>query len=164
MIVVSNTTPLIGLASIQRFQLLEQLFHEIQIPQAVYDEAVVAGREEGGAKREVQAAAWIKIVPVKDRLAVDMLLGELDLGEAETIVLAREIGADWVLMDEKKGRRKLTQLDMPKIGTLGILLKAKQVGLVSPIQPEIVRLRRLGFSISQSVVEAVLRQAGEPAS
>ena len=40
-----------------------------------------------------------------------MLLGELDLGEAETIVLAREIGADWVLMDEKKGRRKLAQLD-----------------------------------------------------
>lgn len=161
MIVVSNTTPLIGLASIQRFQLLEQLFGEIYIPQAVYDEAVVAGREEGGARREVQAATWIKTVPVKDRLAVDMLLGELDLGEAETIVLAREIGADWVLMDEKKGRRKLAQLDMPKIGTLGILLKAKQVGLLSIIQPEIARLHRQGFSISQSVVEAVQRQAGE---
>jgi predicted nucleic acid-binding protein len=104
-IVVSNTTPLIGLASIQRFQLLEQLFREIHIPQAVYDEAVVAGREEGGAKREVQTATWIKTLPVKDRLAVDMLLGELDLGEAETIVLAREIDADWVLMDEKKGRQ-----------------------------------------------------------
>jgi predicted nucleic acid-binding protein len=161
-IVVSNTTPLIGLASIQRFQLLEQLFREIHIPQAVYDEAVVAGREEGGARREVLVATWIKTVPVQDRLAVDMLLGDLDLGEAETIVLAREIDADWVLMDEKKGRRKLAQLNVPKIGTLGILLKAKQVGLLSTIQPEITRLRRLGFSISQSVVEAVLRQAGEP--
>ena len=163
MIVVSNTTPLIGLASIQRFQLLEQLFGEIHIPQAVYDEAVVAGREEGGARREVLAATWIKTLSVKDRLAVEMLLGELDLGEAEAIVLAREIGADWVLMDEKKGRRKLAQLGMPKIGTLGILLKAKQVGLLSTIQPEIVRLRRLGFSISQSVVETVLQQAGEQA-
>jgi predicted nucleic acid-binding protein len=160
-IVVSNTTPLIGLASIQRFQLLEQLFGEIRIPQAVYDEAVVAGREEGAAKREVEAATWIKTVAVKDRLAVEMLLGELDLGEAETIVLAREIGADWVLMDEKKGRRKLAQLDLPKIGTLGILLKAKQVGLLSTLEPEIARLRRQGFSISQSVVEAVLRQAGK---
>ena len=118
MIVVSNTTPLIGLASIERFQLLKQLFGEIRIPQAVYDETVVAGREEGGAKREVQAATWISTLPVKDRLAVDVLLGELDLGEAETIVLAREIGADWVLMDEKKGRRKLAQLSMPKVGTL----------------------------------------------
>ena len=163
MIVVSNTTPLLGLASIQRFQLLEQLFGEIHIPQAVYDEAVVAGREEGDAKREVQAATWIKTVPAQDRLAVDVLLGELDLGEAEMIVLAREIGADWVLMDEKKGRRKLAQLDMPKIGTLGILLKAKQIGLLSTVQPEIARLRRFGFSISQAVVEAVLRQAGEQA-
>jgi len=163
-IVVSNTTPLIGLASIQRFQLLEQLFGEIHIPQAVYDEAVGAGREVGGAGREVQAATWIKTLPVGDRLAVDMLLGELDLGEAETIVLAREIGADWVLMDEKKGRRKLAQLDMPKIGTLGILLKAKQTGLLPTLQPEIARLRRLGFSISQSVVEAVLWQAGEQTS
>jgi len=91
-----------------------------------------------------------------------MLLGDLDLSEAETIVLAREVGADWVLMDEKKGRRKLAQLDLPKIGTLGILLKAKQVGLLPTVQPEIARLRRQGFSISQPVVEAVLRQAGEP--
>lgn len=109
-------------------------------------------------------ATWIKTLPVKDRLAVDMLLGELDLGEAETIVLAREIGADWVLMDEKKGRRKLAQLDMSKIGTLGILLKAKQVGLLSAIRPEIAHLRRRGFNISRPVVEAVLRHAGEPTS
>lgn len=74
MIVVSNTTPLIGLAQIQQFDLLRQLFGEIYIPQAVYDEAVVAGREEGGAKQEVSGAAWIKTMRVKDRLAVEVLL------------------------------------------------------------------------------------------
>lgn len=126
MIVVSNTTPLIGLASIQRFDLLRQIFGELIIAQAVYDEAVVAGREIGGAKREVLAADWIKTVHVKDRLAVEVLLDELDLGEAETIVLARELAADWVLMDEKKGRRKLTPLGLQKIGTVGILLKANR--------------------------------------
>ena len=83
MIVVSNTTPLIGLASIDRFDLLHQLFGEIYIPKAVYDESVVAGRDEGGAKREVSEAAWIKTVEVQDRLAVEVLLDELDLGEAE---------------------------------------------------------------------------------
>ncbi len=112
MIVVSNTTPLIGLASIQRFDLLRRIFGELIMAQAVFDEAVVAGREIGGAKREVLAADWIKTIRVKDRLAVEVLLDELDLGEAETIVLAREVAADWVLMDEKKGRRKLTQLGM----------------------------------------------------
>ena len=151
MIVVSNTTPLIGLASIQRFELLREIFGELIIAQAVYDEAVVAGREVGGAKREVSTASWIRTINVKDRLAVDVLLDELDLGEAETIVLARELGADWVLMDEKKGRRKLTQMGLQKIGTLGILLKAKQVGLIPALRPELDLLRQRGFGVSQGV-------------
>jgi len=161
MMIVSNTTPLIGLASIGRFDLLRQLFGEIYIAQAVYDEAVVAGREVGGAKREVSAATWIKRIEVKDRLAVEVLLDEIDLGEAETIVLARELGADWVLMDEKKGRRKLTEMGLPKIGTVGILLKAKQVGLLTLIRPDLEQLHQRGFSISQAVIDAVLRQADE---
>jgi predicted nucleic acid-binding protein len=161
MIVVSNTTPLIGLATIQRFDLLKQLFGEIRIAQAVYDESVARGREEGGAKREVSTATWIKTVRVQDRLAVEVLLDEMDLGEAETIVLAREIGADWVLMDEKKGRRKLAEMKLQKIGTLGILLKAKRTGLLAEIRPGIVQLRQQGFSISQDVVDSVLRQANE---
>lgn len=162
MIVVSNTTPLIGLASIDRFDLLRQLFGEIQIAQAVYGEAVTAGREVGGAKQEVSTATWIRTTVVRDRLAVEVLLDELDLGEAETIVLAHEVNADLVLMDEKKGRRKLSQLGLQKIGTLGILLKAKQVGLLTQIRPDIERLRQEGFSISDIVVDIVLLDAGEP--
>lgn len=161
MIVVSNTTPLIGLASIQHFDLLQRLFGEIHIPQAVYEEAVVAGREQGGAKQEVSTATWIKTVSIQDRLAVEVLLDEMDLGEAETIVVARELKADWVLMDEKKGRRKLTEMGLKKVGTLGILLKAKQAGMLSVIRPELERLRQQGFSISQPVIDSVLHQAKE---
>jgi len=161
MIIVSNTTPLIGLAAIQRFELLKHLFGELRIAQAVYDEAVATGREAGGAKREVSTANWIKTVRVKDRLAVEVLLDELDLGEAETIVLACELGADWVLMDEKKGRRKLAQMGVKKIGTAGVLLKAKQVGLLPAVRPELEQLRQRGFSISQAIIAAVLRQANE---
>ena len=161
MIIVSNTTPLIGFASIQRFDILHQLFGEIYIAQAVYKEAVIAGYEVGGARKEVQDADWIKTIDVKDQLAIQELLGEMDLGEAETIVLARELNADWVLMDEKKGRRKLDQFNLKKIGTVGILLKAKQMGLLSVIEPEVKRLRQQGFSLSQMVVDAVLQQADE---
>ena len=161
MIIVSDTTPLIGLAIINQFELLHHLFGKIYIPQAVYDEAVVAGREEGGAKNEVSTADWIEVVTVEDRLAVDVLLDELDLGEAETVVLAREIMADWVLMDEKKGRRKLTQLGLNKIGTVGILLKAKQVGLLPALRPHLEQLHQQGFRLSQTVIDAVLQQAGE---
>lgn len=161
MIVVSNTTPLIGLASIRRFDLLHHLFGEIYIPKAVYDESVTDGREAGGAKREISGSAWIKTVEVQDRLAVEVLLDELDLGEAEVIVLAREMNADWVLMDEKKGRRKLTQLEIHKIGTVGILLKAKEMGLIKSIRKDLEGLREKSFSISQSVIDAVLEHIGE---
>lgn len=157
MIVVSNTTPLIGLASIQQFTLLSTLFGEIHIPQAVYDEAYLASK----VKSPIPKADWIKVVSVKDRLAVEVLLDELDLGEAETLVLARELNADWVLMDERKGRRKLDQLGVKKIGTLGILLKAKQLGLLPTIRPAIEMLHQQGFSLSQTVIDAVLEQAGE---
>ena len=161
MIVVSDTTPLIGLASIGRLGLLQELFDEVYIPQAVFDEAVTFGREESKAKQEVSNADWIHIVDVKDRLAVNVLLDEMDLGEVETIVLASEMNADWVLMDEKKGRRKLAQLNIPKIGTLGILLRAKQLGLISTIKSEIESLQKTGFSISPFVVEEILKMAGE---
>ena len=148
MIVVSDTTPLIGLASIGKLEVLQRLFDEVYIPQAVYDETVTHGRSEGSAKQDVDNADWIHIVQVQDRLAVNVLLDEMDLGEVETIVLAGEMKADWVLMDEKKGRRKLSQLDIPKIGTIGILLKAKQTGLISNLKHEIEGLQKVGFAIS----------------
>ena len=161
MIVVSDTTPLIGLASIGRLDLLRELFEEVYIPQAVFDEAVTHGRQESKAKKEVSSAKWIHIVKVKDRLAVNVLLDEMDLGEVETIVLAGEMNADWVLMDEKKGRRKLSQLNIPKVGTFGILLKAKQLGLIPSLKPEIEELQRSSFSISPSIVDTILEMAGE---
>ena len=161
MIVVSNTTPLIGMAVSGHFDLLGRIFSKIYIPQAVFDEAVVFGRDEGGARSEVSGADWIEIKQVKDRLAVDVLLDELDLGESEVIVLAREIQADWVLMDEKKGRRKLAEMGVKKVGTVGILLKAKEIGMIPAIKPELILLRQRGFSLSEYVYNRALQQAGE---
>lgn len=161
MIVVSDTTPLIGLASIGRLNLLKELFEEVFIPQAVYDETVTHGKIEGLAKKEVENAKWIRLVQVKDQLAVNLLLDEMDLGEVETIVLAVELEAEWVLMDERKGRRKLSQLNIPKIGTLGILLRAKELKLIKNLQEEIIKLQKIGFSMSQSLIDEILKEAGE---
>ncbi len=91
MIVVSNTTPLIGLAQIGRFELLQQLFGEIYIPPAVYSEAVIAGREEGGAKQEVSAAQWIKTVAVQDHLAVEVLLKRIQVVGSSTTMSSATI-------------------------------------------------------------------------
>lgn len=161
MIAVSNTTPLIGLAIVGQFELLRRLFGQITISEAVFAEAVMFGREQGGAKHEIASADWIKVVAVRDQLAVDVLLDELDRGEAETIVLARELKADWVLMDEKKGRRKLFEMNLRTVGTVGLLLKGKQIGFLFEVRPYLEKLRQQGFSLSQIVIESVLQQANE---
>jgi len=160
MIVVSNATPLIGLAMAERFDLLQKLFGLIYIPQGVYDEVVTEGGQRFGTQ-EVSDAAWIELVEVKDRLAVEVLADDLGKGESETIVLAREMGADWVLVDERLARRKLDALGIPTIGTLGILLKAKEVGLLRTVAPAVELLRTRGFRLSRQVYDDVLRIAGE---
>ena len=161
MIVVSDTTPLIGLASINRLEILRELFGEVYIPQAVYAETVTHGRTTGNARRDVQRARWIHVVQVQNRPAVNILLDEMDSGEAETIVLAGERKADWVLMDERKGRRKLSQLNVQKIGTVGVLLKARQLGMISSLKTEIENLQKQGFAVSQMIIDGVLKIAGK---
>ena len=158
MIVVSNATPLIGLALINRFDLLPQLVGHVHIPAAVYHETVVAGYS---AKELVAQADWIHTADIRDKLAAQILGDELDDGEAETIVLAHELKADLVLMDEKKGRRKLDFLGIPQVGTAGILLRAKNKGLIEVVRPELVALRSQGFSLSRAVMENVLLLANE---
>lgn len=161
MIVVSNTTPLVAFATLNRFDLLRSLFTEIFVPQAVYSEALRTGRKSGGPREELLTATWVKRATVRDQLAVSLLLDELDRGEAEAIVLGHELKADWVLMDEKKGRRKLDQLQIPHVGTVGLLLWAKRDGLLTELRSELELLRQRGFSLSQPVMQTILRQAGE---
>jgi predicted nucleic acid-binding protein len=159
-IVVSNSTPLISLAQIDRLYLLEEMFGKVYIPRGVYEEVVVEGADKVGAK-EVSEVRWIKVVEVHNRLSVKVLSDELDKGESETIVLARELGADWVLMDERLARRKLEALGVRKIGTLGILLRAKDVGLIEAVRPELDRLMARGIRIGRRVYWKVLQMAGE---
>jgi predicted nucleic acid-binding protein len=91
-----------------------------------------------------------------DRNAVEVLLADLDLGEAEVIVLAREIKAARVVMDDLDARR--VGLDL--IGTMGLLLAAHLRGEISSIRGEIERLSAVGFRVAPSLVEAILREVG----
>ena len=163
MIVVSNATPLIAMAMADRFDLLRSIFGRIYIPPGVYEEVVEEGGERFGAT-EVRQAAWIQVIEAKDRLAIEVLEDDLGKGESETIVLAREMQADWVLVDERLARRKLELLHVPTIGTLGILLKAKELGLLHTIGPEVDKLRARGFRLGKQAYEDVLKMAGESAN
>ena len=159
--VVSNSGPLIALAEINQFLLLQQLFGELSIPSAVYTEVVVDGAGQPGAK-ETAEADWIKMVEVQDRLAVDLLRDELGPGQSEAIVLATELSADYLLLDDLKARRKARHLGLRVSGTLGVLLMAKAAGLVKEVKPLLDQLWKTDLRVSPEVYQDVLAKAGEP--
>jgi predicted nucleic acid-binding protein len=158
--VVSNAGPLITLATLGRLDLLKALFGQVVIPPAVYEEVVVRGSGEPGS-REVEEAAWIRTRQVTDRLAVQLLRETLDAGESEALVLAQELDARYVLLDDGQARRKARLIGLEKTGTLGILLMAREAGLILAVGPILDELRRTDFRMSDRVYQAVLAQAGE---
>ncbi len=103
MIVVSNTSPIINLATVGELDLLRRCYGKIIIPQAVYDEIAVVGAGQPGAI-EVQTLPWIETKQVTNRTLVKVITTELDDGEAETIALGLELKADLLLLDERRGR------------------------------------------------------------
>jgi predicted nucleic acid-binding protein len=159
-IVILDSSILIGLGGIGRLALLHDLFGEVIIPKAVSDE-IHAHTQSSELARQVDAASWIRIVAVQNQLAVRVLLHPLDLGESEVIVLTQELGADLAGVDERQAREKLESLGVPVVGTLGILLRAKREGLIDLIRPEIDHLRKNSVFLSQRLVEIILDMAGE---
>ena len=125
MIVVSDTTPLISLLKIERIDLLEKLFGQVLIPQAVFDELTVDERFVLEAN-QIRQKIFIVIKPVENYKSVNILKRAtgLDQGESEAIVLTDELNADLLLMDEAKGRVVSSQMGLNIMGTIGVLMAA----------------------------------------
>ncbi len=158
--IVSNATPLIALAKIDKIDLLRELFEEIYIPDAVYEDVVTRGHGRRGTD-EVKNAKWIKRESVKNKMMVALLLAELDKGEAEVLVLAGEIGADKIIIDEKKGRNAAELAGLKIIGTVGILLLAKRQKRIRNVKELLDKLRDEDFRLSSYVYEQTLLKARE---
>jgi predicted nucleic acid-binding protein len=158
--VVSNSSPLIALATISRLPLLKTLFQQIAIPQAVYNEVVVYGAGEPGST-EVAEAQWIHTFQAKDHLAVNLLRESLDAGESEAIVLAQELKARTILLDDALARRKARLIGLRVTGTMGIVLTAKEAGLIPAVQPILDELSKSDFRMSDRVYREVLLKAEE---
>ena len=161
MIVVSDTSVIINLASVGLLELLPRLYGNVIIPEAVFMEIVVEGAGLPGSD-EIQKADWAVVGSCKDQNSVDLLLNELDKGEAEAIVLAKEIGADLLLLDEKAGRRVAEKFDLECIGILGILLEAKSRQQIESVKPHLELLtKKARFFVHPTLFERILKMAGE---
>lgn len=132
MIVVSDTTPLISLMKIGRLGLVEQLFGEVQIPEAVYAE-LITNPQFSEEAQQIQGSSFIKRVVVNDSKSVDLLRRAtgLDKGESEAIILSDIYHADLLLMDEIKGRQVAKQMGLHLMGTVGMLRVAYEEKLLS---------------------------------
>jgi hypothetical protein len=161
MIVVSDTSPLTNLAAIGQLDLLRQLYVEVHIPNAVWDE-LNAGDKNWPGYESVVAASWIKRHGVQNRPLVVALRRDLDRGEAEGIALALELKAELILLDEREGRHAAEQLGLQVVGVIGVLLEAKAKGLLTQVRSQLDALRQIaGFYLSEPLYQAALRLAGE---
>lgn len=159
MIVVSDSSPITNLAAIGQLDLLRQLYQNVFIPAAVYRELTAASGSHPGAI--VQSLDWIEARDVANRLLVTALRIDLDEGEEEAIALAQEISADLLLLDERRGRAVAGRFGLRVVGLLGVLVDAKQQGLIPEVKPLLDALVRAGFRISQDLYARVLQAAGE---
>ena len=161
MIVVSNTSPLTNLAAIGQFQLLQQVYQQLHIANGVWDELNARGLVWPG-RNEVEASPWITRYPVENQILITALQQDLDRGEAETIALAIELGADLVLLDERAGREQAKRLGLNVTGVLGTLVEAKAKGILPTIRPTLDDLRRTAnFFISNTLYERIMEQVEE---
>lgn len=161
MIVVSDASPIIALSLIGQLNLLKSLYRQVEVPQAVYQEITYLGEDQKGVQ-EILQASWISVRHISNDVLANALLGELDQGEAEAITLAKEIDAELLLIDERRGRKAATRLGLNVIGVLGILIEAKKKGLIASLKQQLDELVFVaGFHISLRLRQRVLEVAQE---
>jgi predicted nucleic acid-binding protein len=159
MVVLSNSTPLIYLAKMGELNLLRRLFGEVIVAEKVFEEVVVQGAGKSGSE-EVKGADWIKRMAVSDQVAVQKLREEefLDAGEAETLILALEMKADLVLLDERRARKAAAKAKVKRAGTIALILMAYQQGLVEDLPTVLKKAREKAFQINEKVFDRLKKR------
>ncbi|MDF5728267.1 MAG: DUF3368 domain-containing protein [Rhizonema sp. PD38] len=160
MTVICNATPLINFAAINRLDILEAVFGKIIIPQAVYDETTVAGFPGSEFVLQAITSSWLQIRSVST--IAHSIPSELDNGEREAIALALDTGEKRILLDEREARQVAQSLGLQVIGTLGILLLAKNRKIIIRLQPLLdAMIVTAQYWVSSTLYKQVLQQAGE---
>ncbi|GHV41227.1 nucleic acid-binding protein [Spirochaetia bacterium] len=158
MLVISDSSPLIALAQCGRLDLLDSLFDRVTIPAKVFEETQVIA---GVIADTITAWSHGKIMTVNGNNLVRAKALALDPGETEALALYWDTNADLLLIDELDGRQAALAVGIKITGTVGILITAKQKGLVPAIRPLLDILRTLNFYISDNLYYSALSAVKE---
>ena len=158
MMIVADSSPLISLAILNKLDLLLEVFDDVLIPNAVFEEISSWNKP---FSKELKEFSKQRFKQVQNTIAVSVISKDLDLGESEAIVLALENNISNILIDEYKGRRIAKLNGLHPIGTIGVLIQAKRLGIIKNIKPFLVSLMENKIRISSSLYKKALEMTEE---
>ena len=148
-IIISDTSSLIALTNIGELEILKGVYEEVVITPEI--------AEEYG----LETPDWIRIEQVNDKQKFKLLNLELDEGESSGIALALENESSLLVIDEKKGRGIAKKLGIRITGILGVMIRAKETGVVEKIKPLVDKLEKVDFRMSARLKSQILERVGE---
>ena len=154
--IVSDASPLIVLLKTNKLSILQKLFTKIIVPKAVYQEITAKEQE----KQIFDKTDWIEIRDIKNSELNNLLEKLIDKGEAEAIILAKELKTS-LLVDDAKARKYAILLNVEVIGTLGLLKMAKKRGIIPSVKETISDILAEGYYIEDKLIARILEDVGE---
>lgn len=158
--VIVDNSPLVALWKLGLLFLLRSLYTEVLIPKEVETEFL--NKERKPRQIALDKATWLSVVQLATPLTEADYIG-LDRGEAAVLALAEERGARLVIFDDSDARQYARDIGLPFKGTVGVLLEAKENGLIDTIKPLLTQMQTNGIYLGKSVIDEALQQAGEKA-
>ncbi len=155
-LVIADTGVLISLGLVKQFELLHQMFDEFYIPNAVWEEF----RDYEHPDFLQEDFDWL-IQHVREIHPPNHLRLVMDLGESEAIILYEQMKADVLLIDDRKARQIAESLGLKCVGSLGLLLRGKRMGIIQEIRPHLTKWLDNRRFFSKKLLNQVLAEIGE---
>ncbi|MBV9676240.1 MAG: DUF3368 domain-containing protein [Acidobacteriaceae bacterium] len=157
-LVIADTGPVNYLLLIGHIEILPALFETVILPSAVKRELTHQDTPLSVRRWNVDPPKWVEVRHIKSR-PPDVLLAGLGAGEAEAIILAAELDADLLLMDDRRGVAAALRRGLIVTGTMGLLARAAQRGILD-LADAFDKLKRTNFRYRQEVMDALLKEVG----
>lgn len=157
MILVADSSALIALATCDSLKLLEEIFGDVFVSEAVFYEVTSLEKPRSEGLRSYLNGK-VRSVDMRNFIYLDAYA---DAGETQAMLLYKELAADYLLIDDKRGRKVAKINKIQTIGTLGVLLQAKRLGLISKVAPLLVQISTSPIFMNEKLIKTVLDLADE---